>query len=163
MDLLDRLTSACLTRIVHSRIERHVADTCKGNFTVSHLARPIIQWKLIIIKINLALLLRNEKPHYSYLSFPLTDLVQARLEEWLDAVVMGFIRTLYSDPAGTLAVLHSFRRRLGNHLYETYTRARIEQLFNVIIEFPDSSVCTRKTTSFYPQKFGKILPLTTNI
>ena len=63
--------------------------------------------------------------------------------EWLDVVVMGFIRTLYSDPAGTLPALHSFRRRLGNHLYETYTRARIEQLFNVIIEFPDSNVCIR--------------------
>ena len=37
MDLLDRLTSASVTKIVHSRIERHVADTCKGNFTVSHL------------------------------------------------------------------------------------------------------------------------------
>ena len=24
------------------------------------------------------------------------------------------------------------------YLYETYTRARIEQLFNIIIEFPDS-------------------------
>ena len=40
MDLLDRLTSACVTRIVHARIERHVAETCKGNFTVSHLGWP---------------------------------------------------------------------------------------------------------------------------
>ena len=89
-------------------------------------------------------------------------LAQARLEEWLDAVVMGFIRTLYSDPAGTLAVLHSFRRRLGNHLYETYTRARIEQLFNVIIEFPDSSVRT-KGEIFLTAHVWQIFPRAKNI
>ena len=55
--------------------------------------------------------------------------LQVTLEEWLDAVVMGFVRTLYSDQeANSSSVLHSFRRRLCNHLYETYTRARIEQL-----------------------------------
>jgi hypothetical protein len=32
----------------------------------------------------------------------------------------------------------SFRATLLKYLYETYTRARIEQLFNIIIEFPDS-------------------------
>ena len=30
------------------------------------------------------------------------------------------------------------RRRLRNFLYETYTKARIDQLFNIIIEFPES-------------------------
>jgi hypothetical protein len=30
------------------------------------------------------------------------------------------------------------RATLLQYLYETYTRARIEQLFNIIIEFPDS-------------------------
>jgi anaphase-promoting complex subunit 2 len=107
MDLLERLTSHCLTRIVHARIDRHVQDTCKGSFTISHLDS---------------------------------------LEEWLDAVVVRFMRLLYSSLAGVgmddcllPGVLQSFRRRLCNHLYETYTRTRIDQLFNVIIEFPESA------------------------
>ena len=30
------------------------------------------------------------------------------------------------------------RQKLLQYLYETYTKARIEQLFNIIIEFPES-------------------------
>ena len=30
------------------------------------------------------------------------------------------------------------RKKLLKHLYNTYTKASIEQLFNIIIEFPDS-------------------------
>ena len=33
-------------------------------------------------------------------------------------------------------LVNSFRQRMCHFLYETYTRARIAQLFNIIIEFP---------------------------
>ena len=32
----------------------------------------------------------------------------------------------------------NYRQRLAHFLYETYTKARIDQLFNIIIEFPES-------------------------
>ena len=32
----------------------------------------------------------------------------------------------------------SFDQRLSHFLFETYTKARIDQLYNIIIEFPDS-------------------------
>ncbi|XP_059088575.1 anaphase-promoting complex subunit 2-like [Tigriopus californicus] len=62
-----------------------------------------------------------------------------KLEDWLDQVVMSWLRLLYVqfDPLQELA-LRSFRGRLVNHLYEVYTKTRIDQLFNIIIEFPDS-------------------------
>ena len=31
------------------------------------------------------------------------------------------------------------RKKLLKHLYNNYTKASIEQLFNIIIEFPDST------------------------
>ena len=36
------------------------------------------------------------------------------------------------------ATLDSFRQRLAHFLYETYTKARIDQLWNIIIGFPES-------------------------
>lgn len=48
------------------------------------------------------------------------------LETWLDTVVMGWIRLLYTSPASglktdekTTKILETFRSRLHNHLYET--------------------------------------------
>ena len=115
MDLLERLSSDVVTKIVRSKIETHVDETCQGSFTMSHLGS---------------------------------------LEEWLDRVVMGWIKLLYSSAPhrngslntpyrfenndGNRGVLISFRQRMCHFLYETYTRARIEQLFNIIIEFPES-------------------------
>ena len=34
--------------------------------------------------------------------------------------------------------MDSFRQRLAHFLYETYTKARIDQLWNIIIGFPES-------------------------
>lgn len=114
MDLLERLSSDVVTKIVRSKIETHVDETCQGSFTVSHLAS---------------------------------------LEEWLDRVVMGWVKLLYSSALSSFTktntsyrpettenrgILISFRQRMCHFLYETYTQARIEQLFNIIIEFPES-------------------------
>ena len=109
MDLLERISSDVVTKIVRSKIETHVDETCQGTFTRSHIAS---------------------------------------LEEWLDKVVMGWIKLLYSSSPGitkyksenesNLSLLMSFRQRMCHYLYEVYTRAMIEQLFNIIIEFPES-------------------------
>ena len=61
------------------------------------------------------------------------------LEDWLDNVVMKWVRILYpASPTTGLDFLTSFRQRLCHYLYETYTLTRIDQLFNIIIEFPES-------------------------
>ena len=109
MDLLERISSDVVTKIVRSKIEMHVDETCQGTFTRSHVAS---------------------------------------LEEWLDKVVMGWIKLLYSSSPGlsrlksendsNLSLLVSFRQRMCHYLYEVYTRAMIDQLFNIIIEFPES-------------------------
>ena len=52
------------------------------------------------------------------------------LEEWLDMVVLAWLKE---------ALMRGIsRKKLLKHIYNTYTKARIEQLFNIIIEFPDS-------------------------
>ena len=108
MKLLDRLTGDIVTGLVRQQIEKHVADTCNGSFT-----EP---------KIN-------------------------SLKVWLNLVVMGWIRNIYSaDTAGVICVTNqeindaiiSFEQRLSHFLFETYTKARIDQLYNIIVEFPDS-------------------------
>merc|ERR1719357_1737200 len=54
----------------------------------------------------------------------------SNLEEWLDLVVIAWLREAQVSGLN--------RQQLLQHLYCTYTKARIEQLFNIIIEFPDS-------------------------
>jgi len=58
----------------------------------------------------------------------------ASLENWLDRVVVAWLR---SHPGQRQRALDK-RDKLRGVLYQTYTKARIEQLFNIIIEFPDS-------------------------
>merc|ERR1719244_2503 len=58
----------------------------------------------------------------------------ASLENWLDRGVVEWLR---SHPGQRQRALEK-RDKLRGVLYQTYTKARIEQLFNIIIEFPDS-------------------------
>jgi len=52
------------------------------------------------------------------------------LEEWLDRVVLGWMRAAN--------ITNLSRKKLLDNLYQTYTKERIEQMFNIIIEWPDS-------------------------
>merc|ERR1719187_2847175 len=115
LDLLDRLTDQVVTEIVQDRIMTHVQDTCKGSFDESYMES---------------------------------------LVSWLDRVVMSWVRSIHSSaafstpPSGQPVVptfsppnnprMDECRQKLLQYLYETYTKARIEQLFNIIIEFPES-------------------------
>ena len=57
------------------------------------------------------------------------------LEAWLDRTVVAW---LLSMPSLSQQEVASTRLELVTCLYETYTRTRIEQLFEIIIEFPES-------------------------
>ncbi|XP_026461235.1 anaphase-promoting complex subunit 2-like [Ctenocephalides felis] len=68
------------------------------------------------------------------------------LEEWLDCIVVNWLIKIYCGgsaeiPRNNLKIakaIERFKRKLGHFLYETYTLTRIEQLFNIIIEYPES-------------------------
>nr|CAD7441533.1 unnamed protein product [Timema bartmani] len=77
------------------------------------------------------------------------------LENWLDTVVLGWLSKVYMySPAQDIThqAINKFKQKLLHHLYETYTCTRIDQMFNIIIEYPDSQpavedlrVCVQKT------------------
>lgn len=62
------------------------------------------------------------------------------LERWLTTTVMEWFRCLYKYETGaeTEVALKSLEDHLRYFLYDTYVMARIEQLFTIIIEFPES-------------------------
>ncbi|KAL6425217.1 hypothetical protein ACFW04_009458 [Cataglyphis niger] len=68
------------------------------------------------------------------------------LEEWLETVVMSWLIRIYSggfSKTETLSdeirnAINKFKQKLSHFLYETYTRIRINHLFNIIIEYPES-------------------------
>ncbi|XP_063235866.1 anaphase-promoting complex subunit 2 [Bacillus rossius redtenbacheri] len=76
------------------------------------------------------------------------------LESWLNMVMMGWLSRVYCDSDNHVStqVMDKFRQKLLHLLYETYTRTLIDQIFNIIIEYPESSpaiedlrVCVGKT------------------
>lgn len=82
------------------------------------------------------------------------------LESWLDTTVMSWLTRIYCggnskpspDDKHTLNAISKFKQKLSYFLYHSYTKLRIEQLFNIIIEYPDSQpaiddikICLEKT------------------
>ncbi|GLV33864.1 morula [Carabus blaptoides fortunei] len=64
----------------------------------------------------------------------------AVLEKWLNTVVMIWLNRIYCVDADDKLddSMTKFQQKLTYFLNETYTRTRINQLFNIIIEYPDS-------------------------
>ncbi|XP_046971719.1 anaphase-promoting complex subunit 2 [Vanessa cardui] len=68
------------------------------------------------------------------------------LENWLDTTVMSWLTRIYcagsskppSDDKNILNAISKFKQKLSYYLYHSYTKLRIDQLFNIIIEYPDS-------------------------
>ncbi|XP_029175698.1 anaphase-promoting complex subunit 2-like [Nylanderia fulva] len=68
------------------------------------------------------------------------------LQNWLETVVMNWLTRIYSggfSKAVTLSneiqsAIYQFKQKLFHFLYETYTKIRIDHLFNIIIEYPES-------------------------
>ncbi|XP_066583015.1 anaphase-promoting complex subunit 2 isoform X2 [Prorops nasuta] len=77
-------------------------------------------------------------------SFDTSQLIP--LENWLETVVMSWLIRIYSGGFSKSVVLsgkirdaiNKFKQKLSHFLYEIYTKNRIEQLFKIIIEYPDS-------------------------
>ncbi|XP_018567673.1 anaphase-promoting complex subunit 2 isoform X1 [Anoplophora glabripennis] len=62
------------------------------------------------------------------------------LEKWLQTVVINWLRKIYCyDTSGSNKfAVDMFDKKLVNYLYNSYTKIRIDQLFNIIIEYPES-------------------------
>ena len=74
--------------------------------------------------------------------------------QWLDSKVLGWLNLVYSGNRKYIYLdcIAGFKGRLLHFLYETFARTQIEQLFNIIIEYPESEpaildlkVCLEKT------------------
>jgi len=62
------------------------------------------------------------------------ELLFVSASQWLSTVVMGWLTHVYSEnAASTRSSIKKFHQKISHFLYETYTRTRIEQLFNIII------------------------------
>lgn len=88
--------------IAQDFVEKHIHETCKGNFEVSYLSS---------------------------------------LREWLDSCVASWLSTVYREDvaeSNCKKVLSEYKNRLLNILYEAFTEVCMEQLFDIIIEFPES-------------------------
>ena len=67
------------------------------------------------------------------------------LKDWLGTVVLSWLVRIYSGsseptiiPQKTTDAIETFKQKLQHFMHETYTKVRIEQLFNIIIEYPAS-------------------------
>ncbi|KAI5643127.1 cullin family domain-containing protein [Phthorimaea operculella] len=84
----------------------------------------------------------------------------AFLEKWLETTVMSWLTRIYCagsskpppDDRNIQNSIAKFKQKLSYYLYHSYTSLRIDQLFNIIIEYPDSQpavddikLCLEKT------------------
>ncbi|CAG9565257.1 unnamed protein product [Danaus chrysippus] len=68
------------------------------------------------------------------------------LENWLDTTVMSWLTRIYCagsskpqpDNHIVLNAISKFKQKLSYFLYHSYTKLRIDQLFNIVIDYPDS-------------------------
>lgn len=74
--------------------------------------------------------------------------------QWLDQLVLGWLTRIYASKKTHQqeAGLDAFRARLRHFVFETYAKSLISQLFDIIIDYPDSkpaildlSTCMAKT------------------
>lgn len=74
--------------------------------------------------------------------------------QWLDSKVLGWLTLVYSGNCRNTNAdcIEGFKGRLLHFMYETFAKTHIDQLFNIIIEFPESEpaildlkVCLEKT------------------
>ncbi|XP_059053412.1 anaphase-promoting complex subunit 2 [Achroia grisella] len=82
------------------------------------------------------------------------------LENWLDTTVMSWLTRIYCagsskpppDDKNIQNAIAKFKQKLSHYLYHSYGKLRIDQLFNIIIDYPDSQpavddikLCLEKT------------------
>ena len=77
-----------------------------------------------------------------------------RLESWVEEIVIEWLKVIYGDTDLTSVATDS-KDRLTHFIYETYGQIRIEQMFDIIIEYPESEAalkdlkyCIEKCTGY---------------
>ncbi|XP_063910083.1 anaphase-promoting complex subunit 2 [Zophobas morio] len=62
------------------------------------------------------------------------------LEKWLQSVIISWLKKIYYYDCANRSerFINEFDQKLISYLYNAYTKIRIDQLFNIIIEYPDS-------------------------
>ncbi|CAH1272684.1 ANAPC2 [Branchiostoma lanceolatum] len=123
LGLLERVCGEAVTAIIHDRIQQHIQNTCQGEFE-SQFLLP--------------------------------------LEKWLNSKVLSWLHLVFKGTPGqtgerevsakTQESLDRWQTRLLYFLYQTYGTLRISEMFDIIVEFPDSmsaledlKVCLEKT------------------
>ncbi|XP_078603825.1 anaphase-promoting complex subunit 2-like isoform X2 [Branchiostoma floridae x Branchiostoma japonicum] len=123
LGLLERVCGEAVTAIIHDRIQQHIQNTCQGEFE-SQFLHP--------------------------------------LEKWLNSKVLSWLHLVFKGTPGqagerevsakTQESLDRWQTRLLYFLYQTYGTLRISEMFDIIVEFPDSmsaledlKVCLEKT------------------
>lgn len=112
LDIMNRLCGPTVAELVEEKIESLTAEMCQG-----------------MLRSNSRL-----------------------LENWLERVVFGWLRRVYQfeadgnsmgaihvDCEAQLDTFNGYKERLEHFLCQTYARIIIDQFFNIIIEYPDSS------------------------
>lgn len=68
------------------------------------------------------------------------------MDNWLDHIIMDWLARIYGDHYSTdktekyLGAIDKFKQKLTCYMIHYYTNVRIDQLFNIIIEYPDSQL-----------------------
>lgn len=108
LELMERLAGDIISSLLLSIINQHVTTTCRDSYDQSRIAS---------------------------------------LEKWVETVVVGWLEVVYCGGRGQLStadsaiqtmVANNLNQTYMTALYQTYTTTRIDQLFNIVIEFPES-------------------------
>uniref|UniRef100_A0A0P4W136 Anaphase-promoting complex subunit 2 n=2 Tax=Scylla olivacea TaxID=85551 RepID=A0A0P4W136_SCYOL len=108
LDLLERLAGDMISSQLLSTITSHVTSTCRDSYDQSRITQ---------------------------------------LEKWVENVVVGWLEVVYCGGRGKLSsaesavqnmVAENLHQTYMTALYHTYTTTRIDQLFNIVIEYPES-------------------------
>ncbi|KAG7175880.1 Anaphase-promoting complex subunit 2-like [Homarus americanus] len=108
LDLLERLAGDIISSLLLSVITDHVSATCRDSYDQSRISQ---------------------------------------LEKWVENVVIGWLEVVYCGGRGQLSsadsaiqtmVANNLNQTYMTALYHTYTTTRIDQLFNIVIEYPES-------------------------
>ncbi|XP_069956279.1 anaphase-promoting complex subunit 2 isoform X2 [Cherax quadricarinatus] len=108
LDLLERLAGDIISSLLLTVITDHVTATCRDSYDQSRISQ---------------------------------------LEKWVESVVIGWLEVVYCGGRGQLSsadsvvqtmVANNLNQTYMTALYHTYTTTRIDQLFNIVIEYPES-------------------------
>ncbi|KAI5734325.1 hypothetical protein M8J77_005131 [Diaphorina citri] len=168
LGILEQLTGNVITNLIHKHIEKHVEEMCTGSFDRSYietleqwLENVVIVWLSRIYSPDKYINFNgiSAKTPKSDSNDEEKTSMDVKSDETLDEEMdtSGSEKAISESPAQIKnqlpvtdggektkpqsnhdVIFEENKQRLMYLLYETYTRLRIDQLFNIIIEYPDS-------------------------